>query len=42
VAGDWRNHFDDRLREEFKTRYGGLLIATGYENDLEWRPRPPP
>lgn len=36
VAGDWRNHFTDRIKKAFKTRYGGLLVAAGYERDLEW------
>jgi len=36
VAGDWRNHFSDELKTEFKERWGDLLIATGYERDLDW------
>jgi lipopolysaccharide transport system ATP-binding protein len=36
VAGDWRNHFTDRLKEEFKKRFGDVLIKTGYEKDLSW------
>jgi lipopolysaccharide transport system ATP-binding protein len=36
VAGDWRNHFTERLTRAFKARYGGVLIATGYEKDLDW------
>jgi lipopolysaccharide transport system ATP-binding protein len=36
VAGDWRNHFTKRVKEVFKMRYGGLLVATGYERDLNW------
>jgi len=36
VAGDWKNHFNDRLKRAFKARYGGLLIATGFEPDLNW------
>ncbi|MGB9604345.1 MAG: Wzt carbohydrate-binding domain-containing protein [Bryobacteraceae bacterium] len=36
VAGDWRNHFTERIKRAFKARYGGLLVATGYENDLNW------
>jgi hypothetical protein len=35
-AGDWRNHFTDRITRAFKTRYGELLAATGYEKDLHW------
>jgi lipopolysaccharide transport system ATP-binding protein len=36
VAGDWRNHFTERVKKAFKARYGGLLAATGYERDLSW------
>ncbi|MEK7408684.1 MAG: Wzt carbohydrate-binding domain-containing protein, partial [Acidobacteriota bacterium] len=36
VAGDWRNHFTGKLKDAFKARYGGLLVATGYEHDLAW------
>jgi lipopolysaccharide transport system ATP-binding protein len=36
VAGDWREHFTDRVKDAFKARYGGLLVATGYEQDLDW------
>ena len=36
IAGDWRNHFTDRIARAFKEHYGDLLIATGYERDLNW------
>jgi lipopolysaccharide transport system ATP-binding protein len=36
VAGDWRNHFTDRVTKAVKQRYGELLVATGYEKDLNW------
>jgi hypothetical protein len=36
VAGDWRNVFTDKVKRAFKTRYGGLLVAAGYETDLSW------
>ncbi len=36
IAGDWRNHFTPRVTEAFKARYGNLLVATGYERDLNW------
>ena len=36
IAGDWRNHFSDELKGDFKERWGDLLIATGYERDLDW------
>jgi FkbM family methyltransferase len=36
IAGDWRNHFTEPVARAFKARYGGLLVATGYEQDLDW------
>ncbi len=36
VAGDWRNHFTGRVIDDFKKRYGSLLIATGYEKNFGW------
>jgi lipopolysaccharide transport system ATP-binding protein len=36
VAGDWQAHFSPRVKDAFKTRYGGVLVATGYEKDLSW------
>ena len=36
IAGDWTNHFTDRVKQAFKARYGGLLVETGYERDLNW------
>ena len=36
IAGDWRNHFTERVKRAFKARYGGLLVAAGYETDLSW------
>jgi hypothetical protein len=36
VSGDWRNHFTDRIKAEFKKKYGQLLIDTGYEKNLNW------
>jgi hypothetical protein len=36
VAGDWRNYFTERLKTAFKARFGGLLVACGYEKDLDW------
>lgn len=36
VAGDWRNHFTERVPREFKARFGELLVATGCEKDLHW------
>jgi Sulfotransferase domain len=36
VAGDWRNYFNDELKDAFKERYGELLVAAGHERDLDW------
>jgi lipopolysaccharide transport system ATP-binding protein len=36
VAGDWRNHFTDKLAAAFRSRYGSLLVATGYEKNERW------
>ncbi|MCE9567925.1 MAG: hypothetical protein K8U57_38485 [Planctomycetes bacterium] len=36
IAGDWRNHFTGRVIDDFKKRYGSLLIATGYEKNFGW------
>jgi lipopolysaccharide transport system ATP-binding protein len=36
VAGDWKNHFTDKVAKAFKDRFGELLVATGYEKDSRW------
>ncbi len=36
VAGDWKNHFTDRVRSAFKQKFGQILIETGYEKGLDW------
>jgi Sulfotransferase domain len=36
IAGDWRNHFTDRIAKSFKDRFGSLLVATGYEKGFNW------
>jgi lipopolysaccharide transport system ATP-binding protein len=36
ISGDWKNHFTDKVKKEFKEKYGQLLIATGYESSLGW------
>jgi lipopolysaccharide transport system ATP-binding protein len=36
VAGDWRNYFNERLKRAFKSRFGGVLVLSKYENDLSW------
>lgn len=34
--GDWRNHFDDELKELFKKESGDQLIELGYETNYDW------
>jgi Sulfotransferase domain len=36
IAGDWRNHFSEHVKDAFKEKYGDLLIATGYESGYDW------
>ena len=36
VSGDWKNHFSDKLKNEYKMRYPGVLELLGYENDDSW------
>lgn len=36
IAGDWANYFTPTVTRAFKARYGGLLVETGYERDLNW------
>jgi hypothetical protein len=36
IAGDWRNYFRGEVKRKFKNRFGGVLIASGYEYTLDW------
>ena len=36
IAGDWKNYFTERVSRAFRSRYGSLLVATGYERDERW------
>lgn len=36
IAGDWRNHFTPAVVQEFKARFGHLLVKLGYEQDGRW------
>lgn len=36
VEGDWVMHFTPLLKDEFKRKYGGLLVLAEYEKDLNW------
>lgn len=35
-AGEWRETFDDELKEAFKSVYGSLVVDLGYSADLNW------
>jgi homopolymeric O-antigen transport system ATP-binding protein len=36
ISGDWRNHLSEGAQHAMKVRFGGLLIASGYEKGLDW------
>lgn len=36
VSGDWLNHFDDELKDKFKSMYPGLVSKLGYAENEEW------
>ncbi|MEQ8240957.1 MAG: sulfotransferase domain-containing protein [Cyclobacteriaceae bacterium] len=36
ISGDWKNHFDDELKEIYKKEIGDFLIAEGYEKNDNW------
>lgn len=36
VHGDWKNYFDDQLKDLFKERHGDLVIKLGYEKNNSW------
>ncbi len=36
IPGDWKNHFSDHVKNEFKQKFGDLLIKTGYESNNSW------
>ena len=36
VAGDWVNYLQGANKDQFKRRWGQLLIDLGYEKDLDW------
>jgi len=36
IAGDWKKYFTEKITSTFKRFYGSILIATGYERDLNW------
>jgi hypothetical protein len=36
VAGDWKNVFTEKNKQEFKAAAGDLLVRMGYEEDNDW------
>ena len=36
IAGDWRNVFTEKNKQEFKAVAGDLLVRLGYEKDNDW------
>jgi hypothetical protein len=40
ISGDWKNYFDEELKQHFKTalngRWNELLVEMGYEQQLDW------
>ena len=36
VSGDWKNHFDAEMVQEFKELFPGVLSTLGYEKDDNW------
>lgn len=36
ISGDWQNYFTPQIKDEFKRKFGQVLIDTGYEKDLNW------
>jgi hypothetical protein len=36
VAGDWKHHFTEELKDQFKEHAGQALIDFGYETDKSW------
>lgn len=36
VPGDWKNHFNDELRNCFKEKYNHILLKYKYETNADW------
>lgn len=36
ISGEWKEVFDDELKEIFKKKYPNILLKTGYEKDNNW------
>ncbi|HCW08309.1 MAG TPA: sulfotransferase [Cytophagales bacterium] len=36
LAGDWKNHFQEEHKIEFKKMFGDLVVQLGYERDNDW------
>ncbi len=40
IVGDWRNHLEGALLDEFKDLYDDVLVETGYEASRDWGASP--
>lgn len=36
IVGDWKYHFDDRLKDLYKAQHGDALVRAGYEKNDRW------
>jgi hypothetical protein len=36
VSGDWKNHFTNEDKQQFKSIAGELLVELGYEQGTDW------
>lgn len=36
LPGDWKNYFNDRIKDEFKARFSEHLVKVGYEENSNW------
>jgi len=36
LVGDWRHYFDRQVARQFISKFGHILIETGYEKDYNW------
>lgn len=36
ITGDWKNYFDNEIKDKFKEKAGELLRDLGYEKNLDW------
>jgi hypothetical protein len=36
ISGDWKNYFDEEIKNLYKKKISHLLIELGYEKDPNW------